>query len=524
MVSVTVSAQNLKLLAPIYHKLHSDTTIADIINDLPFHQYSAENTGDSLKFAWPLEWTLDQGVYIGNYVDEDMAEGSIKDYMGFEHAYDGHRGTDIGPASFEEMDKGIDVLAAAPGIVTLTRYSNEDRNNEGSAGNGVCLYHNDGTVTIYWHLRKNSISVNLNESVETGDVLGLLGSSGFPLYPHLHFEIKLPDEVMRDPWAGPFNSLPCMWINQEPYVGNEFYILDQRSFPKNSVADIDNISLEELVEGIEQPVTMGISEDKIGFALKVMSPADDSMHITLKQSNQTKWLDTTIRFKQKTIGYITFNFYFADNVSENDTGIWQFQTFHHKQLIRQTQFRVSDSTRYAPGFKVTGKSIRINGSVQTDIPVLRMGGPVRYSLVSNLSAVSLERDSIVTIAAASDQVNRSGLFFVVAENKYHYRDTLWYHLVDESKPIKGNTSGWQENAIMDEILIYSPNPGSVTIQSEMSKLYMIKIYSITGQLLYSERTTPGPQFRNLDMRHFSKGIYLIILQSGDSVRSFKIRR
>src|SRR6185503_8813695 len=53
--------------------------------------------------------------------------------------------------------------------------------------NHVNVEHDDGTVATYWHLDRALVSVG--ERVQTGQVLGLSGTSGCSTGPHLHFQV-----------------------------------------------------------------------------------------------------------------------------------------------------------------------------------------------------------------------------------------------------------------------------------------------------------------------------------------------
>jgi murein DD-endopeptidase MepM/ murein hydrolase activator NlpD len=73
-----------------------------------------------------------------------------------------------------------------------------------SYGNAVVIKHDNGTYSQYAHLSK--LNVKPGQQVETGQKIGLSGSTGNSSGPHLHFEIrstpdygsgKEPVEVMR---------------------------------------------------------------------------------------------------------------------------------------------------------------------------------------------------------------------------------------------------------------------------------------------------------------------------------------
>jgi murein DD-endopeptidase MepM/ murein hydrolase activator NlpD len=92
-----------------------------------------------------------------------------------------------------KVKKGTKICAARPGIVTGMR---EDSDKGGlkpeflSEGNYVIVQHADNSVAYYWHFRKNGVLVNSGDTVETGQVIGLSGSSGYSAFPHLHFEVQ----------------------------------------------------------------------------------------------------------------------------------------------------------------------------------------------------------------------------------------------------------------------------------------------------------------------------------------------
>jgi len=55
--------------------------------------------------------------------------------------------------------------------------------------NYVLIKHKDGTIANYSHLSPKSVKVVAGQVVETGDLIGSSGSTGFSTGPHLHFEV-----------------------------------------------------------------------------------------------------------------------------------------------------------------------------------------------------------------------------------------------------------------------------------------------------------------------------------------------
>ena len=83
---------------------------------------------------------------------------------------------------------GIKVLVLKPGKCIISKYSD-------SAGNYVKIEHDDSTVTTYMHF--SELLVKEGDRIESGTVIGLIGSTGHSTGPHLHFEYR-PD-INSDP-------------------------------------------------------------------------------------------------------------------------------------------------------------------------------------------------------------------------------------------------------------------------------------------------------------------------------------
>lgn len=80
---------------------------------------------------------------------------------------------------------GIPIKAAAEGKVIRAQYG-----WNGGYGNLVVLQHPNGMVTFYAHMLAGSMKVSLGDTVEQGQVIGLIGSTGRSTGPHLHFEVR----------------------------------------------------------------------------------------------------------------------------------------------------------------------------------------------------------------------------------------------------------------------------------------------------------------------------------------------
>jgi murein DD-endopeptidase MepM/ murein hydrolase activator NlpD len=108
-------------------------------------------------FNIPIEGIYGRDYIVVNYVD--WATGQlILDHNCGSKTYDGHQGTDFTLRSFAAMDSGVNVIAAADGIVTYVKDGLFDREMESDIskgfGNYVALSHKNGYQTYYAHLKK----------------------------------------------------------------------------------------------------------------------------------------------------------------------------------------------------------------------------------------------------------------------------------------------------------------------------------------------------------------------------------
>lgn len=150
------------------------------------------------SFAIPLRCQLGVTCFVQNYVAHG-SDGHWRDYTCGRLSYAHHEGTDFRLQNLDAMDHGVEVLAAAPGIVLGVRDGEPDisiraRGKENlhgrDAGNGVVIEHADGWQTQYSHLHMGSVRVPSGERVVAGQALGLVGLSGNTEFPHLDFAVR----------------------------------------------------------------------------------------------------------------------------------------------------------------------------------------------------------------------------------------------------------------------------------------------------------------------------------------------
>lgn len=131
--------------------------LAAQVNDAPVAQWTPRVDKDKGgAFRWPV-----QGLLTSRFGPRGRGY---------------HRGIDLA------APYGREVRAAAAGVVVEAGWS---------AGYGRCVVidHGDGRQTLYGHLSR--ILVSQGQRVGRGELVGLVGASGWATGPHLHFEVHV---------------------------------------------------------------------------------------------------------------------------------------------------------------------------------------------------------------------------------------------------------------------------------------------------------------------------------------------
>jgi murein DD-endopeptidase MepM/ murein hydrolase activator NlpD len=112
------------------------------------------------RFIWPVNGTLTSG--FGYRVGPGITRF--------------HQGLDIGAA------EGTPIRAGGDGTVILAGYN-------GGYGNYTCIDHGGGVSTCYAH--QSAMHVSSGQHVNQGQVIGLVGNTGYSFGAHLHFEVRV---------------------------------------------------------------------------------------------------------------------------------------------------------------------------------------------------------------------------------------------------------------------------------------------------------------------------------------------
>ncbi len=121
----------------------------------------------NIDFIWPIKGKITS--YFGSRIDPITG------------VYSFHTGIDI------KKYPGAKIKSVKDGKVIFVGWQK-------IYGNFVMIKHNDGYISLYAHL--NKFTVKLNQFVEQGEFIGILGSTGRTTGPHLHFEIRLHGKIV----------------------------------------------------------------------------------------------------------------------------------------------------------------------------------------------------------------------------------------------------------------------------------------------------------------------------------------
>lgn len=149
-----------------------------------------------------------------------------------------HAGVDL------DSPLGTPVYAAGPGVVVWTGYGlyGADPPEDDPYGLAVAIRHNFGyrgqvLYTLYGHMSK--INVWVDQTVQTGDLLGEVGETGNVTGPHLHFEVRVGENryrATRNPelWLAPptgWGVLAGRLVDRidQPIPENEIHVVSRET-------------------------------------------------------------------------------------------------------------------------------------------------------------------------------------------------------------------------------------------------------------------------------------------------------
>jgi len=182
---------------------------------VPF-QFNLPTPGAEPVSAWrpplyPIPWAMSpyDHFYFARPIAADQVNWPSADYR-YGGVFFGrnivHTGVDI------PTPEGTPILAAGPGTIVWTGwglFTETPGNQSDPYGLAVAIRHDFGyndqqLYTVYAHM--SLMNVIKGQHVETGEVIGFVGSTGATTGPHVHFEVRFPSNSFF------YTYNPELWI------------------------------------------------------------------------------------------------------------------------------------------------------------------------------------------------------------------------------------------------------------------------------------------------------------------------
>lgn len=257
--------------------------------------------------------------------------------------YDYHTGVDI---AVNGTSASKSICSVLPGTVTSVGLNNK------GYGNAVTIEHS-GFETFYAHL--NDVSVAVNDTVRSGQEIGIVGSTGLSTGPHLHFEI-IVDGKHVDPL--PYLNLILPEIssvetsNMEPK--------QEKIKPLTIDSIISNIkAIESEIEGIKEKKPKGATPDPPkeqkqiadrggrGYSINLLSCSKLTKEQINSLTNNTPLFglgDAYIKAEKET--GVNALFLLAMSIHESDWGKSRFAVERNNIFGFQAYAENSDAAKY----------------------------------------------------------------------------------------------------------------------------------------------------------------------------------
>lgn len=315
--------------------------------------WKAPPRSNLLQLIMPIGGVMNRDWVIVNYQDHDDGAPDI-DYTGQAWLYSSHNGTDITIRNFAQMDAGVDIYAAADGVVVSTVDGNFDRNGCGPSGgpcgtpaNDVKILHANGQQTWYTHLKKDSVLVAAGDAVTRGQKIAECGSSGNSSDAHLHFAVQNPpygtsvaSGDLVDPFEGPFGNSHWLWMSFIPYQPTTLNVLD------GDTTDHDPTRLEhtERVPRIGSFSGPYDATDRVYFWFQVNGgvTATNTLDVRLLRPDDSEHWSTS--FASGTLLQYNFPTYWfsLETLSSVATGTWRWRVEKSGAMALDVPFIVND--------------------------------------------------------------------------------------------------------------------------------------------------------------------------------------
>ena len=469
------------------------------------------------------------GKTVTNYVDHRPLTG-IRDYNCGKITYDTHHGTDTEILSFYDMDEGVAILCGAPGTVIDTHDGEFDRQTTVSSApaNYVIVAHSDGSQAWYWHMRKNSVAVDVGDPVAAGDTLGMIGSSGSSTAPHLHFEVRHGGVV--DPFHGPCQDSASCWVSQGPYV---------MDYPPGLLDHGLSTLTPEWATFLERPPTKThvTSPDTIRSWLRMRSvQPTDTLHWEVR-SNGLLWTETG-RLAGGTLASAVWYMEWGLPSDPFFHGNWEIKIYYNEELVATQDFTYDAVPNQLP-------------AISPEVFAAEAGVPLEGEFVGNDPDGSIfwyVIDTSPSNGTLEQYGGRARRFRYTANPGFTGADTVFLYAEDDE--LAAGPVGFHAFTVTDP-LAGTPDPvAEVTEGLTLSRAYpnpfnpstslsfslpraghvRLAIHDVTGRVaavLADGYYEPGVfhaawDGRDRSGKEMSPGVYFCIVTSGELTASNKI--
>lgn len=291
------------------------------------------------------EWYVSQG-YNGVITHKDDWKYAL-DFV----VVDEHQKTykNIGTQLTDYYCYNLPVLAVADGYVTEVADGIDDNNIkaidlQNNWGNTLVIKHADGLYSKLSHLKKDSITVKVNDFVKAGQIIAALGSSGRSPEPHLHFQFQ------ATPYIGSHTiNFPLGYFVSR---SNSKYCLHEFDIPKQG-------------EHIHQPVKTALLSSAFAFipGQKIKYKTTDKNGVEQQQiwHCMVNMQNQTYLYCQQTnaVAYYVNNgtvFYFTAFYGNKKSLLYQFYLGAHKICLGYYQNlvvndKLSPTNLHVPHFR-----------------------------------------------------------------------------------------------------------------------------------------------------------------------------
>ena len=289
----------------------------------------------------PIEGVYGDDFIIVNYVDWDTA--GIKDANCGTKTYDGHQGTDFTIRSFRQMDSGVNVLAAADGVITYIKDGEFDRETEGDVskklGNYIAIKHPNDYYTYYGHLKKNSLLVDVGDSVKSGQIIGEVGSSGNSTDPHLHFEVWYDSLFVVDPFTGACGNATSLFNTPLSY-DTSFHVWEYGLSHKTGIT-INDLRNRYTSDEVPYSFRPSVDSSLVFWGHMYGLRAGKELTVNWLTPNNNVWYTYSYTLASDYWFYYYWTFI---NHQDLEEGNWNVQVLYDNQEIIKQPFTISASS------------------------------------------------------------------------------------------------------------------------------------------------------------------------------------